>query len=491
MVPIRLFMGATPATRLERLLNFPLVVAAVFALLVRCMLPTSMADPDIWWHLRNAEALFRTHSFLVKDSYSFTAMGAPWINHEWLAEIPFYLGWRAMGERGVVLVMVLAIEAVMLGVFYLAYRRSGSIKAAALVSAIAALLATVSFGPRTLLFGWLCLVAELIVLERFRSDERAIWVLPALFAIWVNTHGSWMIGMVLLCVFIACGAVRMNAGSIANAAWTPVQLRKLMVAAFLSLGALFVNPYGWRLVAYPFNLAFHQQLNIANVEEWRTLDFHSIRGRLFLVCLASFFLLQLVRRRRWALHEVAFLFIGLYSAMAYSRFLFLAAILVMPLLAKDIPGLGPSPLRRNRPMLNAALLSALALLTVFYSPASRKLSAEESKFPVSALPYLRDFHPRGNVFNEYAWGGFLEWNTRQIPVTIDSRVDIFEYNGTLKDYLDATALKNTNDVLNKYKIRYILFGRDAPMVSFLMQTPAWKIDYEDQTTIVLERTTPL
>jgi hypothetical protein len=479
---------AAKTTRLERLLCFPLVVAAAFVALVYCMVPASMADPDIWWHLRDAESFFHLHKFLTMDSYSFTAMGAPLINHEWLAEVPFYLGWRVMGERGVMLVTVLVIEAVMLGVFYLAYRHSRSIKATALVSAIAAMFATVSFGPRTLLFGWLCLVVELLVLERFRSDERVIWVLPALFTVWVNTHGSWLIGMVLLCVFIAFGAVRVSVGSIENAAWTPMQMRKLLVATCLSLGALFVNPYGWRLVVYPFNLAFHQKLNIGNVEEWQALDFHSLRGRLLLVCLASLFVLQLVRRRTWSLHEIGFLFIGLYSGILYSRFLFLAAILAMPLMAKDIPGLGPSTSRRNRPWFNAALLLALVFLAVFHSPASRRTDAAEAKFPLQALPFLSGFHPDGNVFNEYIWGGFLEWHARQIPVMIDSRADIFEYNGTFKDYLDATALKGTNDVLNKYKIRYILFERDAPMISFLLQTPAWKVDYEDRTTILLERT---
>jgi hypothetical protein len=378
----------------------------------------------------------------------------------------------------------------MLGVFYLAYRRSKNIKATALVSVIAALFSTISFGPRTLLFGWLCLVVELIVLERFRSGEsggRAIWALPPLFALWANLHGSWLIGMVVLLVFIACGSVRVSVGAIENAVWTPAQLRKLIIAACLSMCALFANPYGWRLVAYPFNLAFHQQINIANVDEWRALDFHSLRGRVFLLCLAALFLLQLVRRRRWALYELALLFIGLYSAMSYSRFLFLAAILAMPLMATGIPGLGPSQPARSRPLLNGVLLLALIPLAGLRLPAPTDDRAAEL-FPLQALPTLHDFSPQGNVFNEYLWGGFLEWNARRIPVMIDPRADIFEYNGTFKDYLDTVQLRDTNEILKKYKIRYVLFERDTPLVSFLLQTPTWKIDYEDGTTVLLERT---
>jgi hypothetical protein len=108
-------------------------------------------------------------------------------------------------------------------------------------------------------------------------------------------------------------------------------------------------------------------------------------------------------------------------------------------------------------------------------------------FPNAALVSLRDFRPQGNVFNDYLWGGYLEWHLRQIPVLIDSRVDIFEYAGVFKDYLDAVRLQNSLAILDKYKIRYVLFEQDAPLVYLLKQTHAWKIDYQDKTTILMER----
>ncbi|HEV2274922.1 MAG TPA: hypothetical protein VGR96_12200, partial [Acidobacteriaceae bacterium] len=470
------------------------------------------ADPDIWWHLRNAEYQVLSHSFIVRDMYSFTAAGMPWINHEWLAELPFYFGWRLLRARGLYLVTLCAIEVILLGVFRLACRKSESLRASVAVTAVASVLATVSFGPRTLLFGWICLVAELLILDRFfdarffedrfLKDERLIWALPPLFLLWVNTHGSWLIGMVLFTLFILSGSFSLSLGAIENVAWTRSQRRKLAASWCLSLGALFVNPYGWRLVVYPFDLAFHQRLNIANVQEWESLDFHSPRGRIFLGSLILFFLLQLIRRRIWAPYELAFLAVGVYSSFTYSRFLFLAGILVMPLMAKDLAGLGaclraarrlPSPDRpaRNRPWLNAALLLILALWAVHRFPReSRLMGSQSAKFPQTALQYLSGFHPRGNVFNDYLWGGFLSWNTRQIPLLIDSRVDIFEYKGVLRDYLDATRLRNTLAVLDKYKIRYVLFAKDTPLVYFLSHTGSWKVDYQDHNTVLLERAAP-
>jgi len=41
-----------------------------------------MRDPDIWWHLRNAQTLLTTHHFIRQDTYSFTTFGQSWINPE-------------------------------------------------------------------------------------------------------------------------------------------------------------------------------------------------------------------------------------------------------------------------------------------------------------------------------------------------------------------------------------------------------------------------
>ena len=72
-----------------------LLAAAIFGFSVK-----QIAEPDIWWHLRNAAYLFLHHSFPSVDSYSFGAAGSPWLNHEWLSEIPLYLGFKTMGLRG-------------------------------------------------------------------------------------------------------------------------------------------------------------------------------------------------------------------------------------------------------------------------------------------------------------------------------------------------------------------------------------------------------
>ena len=475
---------------LEKTFSFSNLLALLSLAFASIFLPHTIEDPDIWWHLRNAQLQLHTRSFLTSDTYSFTARGAEWINHEWLAEIPFYLGWRIAGAQGVLAITALLLAMIFIGVFYLALRHSKSPPVAFLCTLVSVFLSTVSFGPRTLLCGWLCLIIELLLFDHLLSleaphAERIVWAFPLLFGLWVNLHGSWLIGFVLLVVFAAAGCIRCEAGALHNPILSKPLRKSLLLSTAASFGALFLNPYTYRLVLYPFDLAYRQKLNIASVEEWATLDFHTMRAHCLFLVLALFVGSLLFRRRNCALYELAFLFIGVYAAFTYSRFLFLAAILVLPILAKDF-ALWSTPRRApDRPLLNAGIMVSVLLLAAAWQ--RTPMPAGVPSYPDRALPYLRALEPHGHVMNDYLWGGYLAWHTPDTPVFIDSRVDIFERNGVFRDYLDATRMVNTLAILDKYKIDYVLFRADAPIIYLLEHTQGWRTDYRDPSTVLLER----
>lgn len=472
------------------MLSFPTLLGGLILAFLSLFLPFTIADPDIWWHLRNAQLQLASHTLFTHDVYSSTAAGTPWIDHEWLSEMPFYIVWRLGAEQGLRLLTFATLALICIGIFFLSYLYSANIRSAFVCTIVSIFFSTVSFGPRTLLFGWLCLVAELLLIQLYQSapasvQTRYACILPVLFLLWINLHGSWVIGIVVFLAWLGAGCVRCDTGAIASRRWSAHQLKTLLFAGAASCGALFINPYGWRLVAYPFDLAFRQKLNIASVEEWRTLDFHSPRGKAFFMLMALVVLANLVRPRKWALYEVALVAIGTYSALTYSRFLFLAALLAIPIFAKDFSLWIPARPSPDRPWLNGGILVALCFMAISWQRSSAEPVNPE--YPTRALGYLKEFHPRARVFNDYLWGGYLIWNTPQIPVFIDSRVDLFERNGTFKDYLDAIHIVNSLAILDKYDIGYVLFRRDTPLVYLLSHNPAWKIDYQDETTVLLER----
>jgi hypothetical protein len=75
-----------------------LVVSALAVIFSR-----TIADPDLWGHLRFGLDTLRAGAIIQHDPYSYLTAGERWINHEWLAEALFAFAWLAAGVPGLVL----------------------------------------------------------------------------------------------------------------------------------------------------------------------------------------------------------------------------------------------------------------------------------------------------------------------------------------------------------------------------------------------------
>jgi hypothetical protein len=474
---------------LRAVFSFPAMLTVLLITVVFTMARGGLGDPDIWWHLRNAEYLLNHHQFPRQDLYSFTVAGHLWINHEWLAELPYYLVWRARGLWGIKTLVLGLLEAIFLGLLYLCYKASGNFKGSVVACCSSVFLGVVSFGPRTILFGYAYLIALLIILERFRRQGRApLWLIPPLFCLWINTHGSWSLGLIVFGVIVAAGLVEGRWGRVEAERWTPSQLRKLVVIGLASVTALFVNPFGYRLVLYPFDLAFRQKVNVSHVAEWMSVDFHDIRGKIALVLLIGLLLSALLRDCRWALAELGLVLFALYCGLTYIRFLFLLGIVAAPALAKILDFLPPYRPEIDKPLLNALFIGVMVTGMARYYPTTPALEhSVAQQYPAEVLSFLSSHAPTGPMLNDYLWGGYLGWNDRNLKVFIDSRVDIFEYSGVLQDYLDLMALKKPQSILDKYQIRYVLFPPDQPLTYVLEHDRGWKVVTKNQVSVLLER----
>ncbi|HEY4355659.1 MAG TPA: hypothetical protein VGN16_07935 [Acidobacteriaceae bacterium] len=485
----------------QRIFSFPTMLGGAL-LLTLFLLASSpnrsgraLSDPDIWWHLANAKYLVTTHHFIRQDFYSFTLSGTRWLNIEWLAELPYYFAFHAFSYTGLYLMTMVLASAIVLGTYWLAWLRTGDVKASFATGWIAVFFASVSLAPRMLLFGWLLLVVQLLIEQLFRKGRDYTWAMPVVFALWINLHGSWMIGFVLWLVWVGSGFVRGRWGAVVAIPWTPQQRKKLLIVTAVSLAALLLNPYGWRLVAYPFDMAFAQAENLKQIAEWATIDFHGLRGKFVMGVLFLMVVLNLVRRRRWPLSELLMALIVVYSGLTYSRFLFMAGIVLAPMLAVDLGWgvrwlLGGYDPKTDGVGRNVAALAVLGAVIVYTIPpvAAMHVGAMDS-FPEQALPRLAQIPASARIFNHYEWGGFMIWNQPQHHTFVDSRTDIFVHAGTLTDYASAVTPFHSLEVLDKYHIDYVFIPHETAMAYLLEQSAGWTVDYKDDLTVIFRRTT--
>jgi hypothetical protein len=461
-----------------------LLVAAIFAFSVR-----AIAEPDVWWHLRNARYLLQYHSLPRVDTYSFTAAGFPSLDFEWLSEIPFLLGFKAMGLQGILAVYFAILVLIYIGVYYLACRAGADCKNATVATLLAILLGVVSVGPRMLLFGWLCLVGLLIVLDRFRETGKGLWMLPPLFALWINLHGSWVFGVVVLVVTIASGLVRGEWGLVVARRWSPVELKKLLLALAASLAALFVNPFGYKLVLYPFDLLFRQKDVMQHLEEWQSVQFTGGTGKLALIMIFALPAAALFCRRRWRPDELILMAFALWASLSHMRFLFFAGLIAVPILAPCLTLFPPYDRKLDKPWLNGGIMAAIVGSLIFFFPSTAELQQQVSeKYPLAALAFMQQRHLGGRIFNNYGWGGYMEWNAPELKPFIDGRADIFIYNGSFDDYVNANLIQKSFEILDKYRIDYALLEPDQPLSYLLQHSPAWQPIYSDKVAVLFERT---
>jgi hypothetical protein len=475
-----------------RVFSFPMMLATALVGMVFVHARNFIVDPDLWWHIKVGETILSTHHWPTTDPYSFTVTGQPWLAYEWLGEILLGTAHSIGGVPALDLLLIVLGSAIMLALHALMTVRSGNSKAAFVGAAVLFFLASVSFSLRPQMLGYLFLILTLIALERFRQGKSAaIWLLPVIMLLWVNTHGSWIIGMGTIFVYWMSGLWKFQAGALQAAPWTEHERRTISFVFLLCTAVLPITPYGTRIAASPFEFAFSLPLNIKSIDEWQPMPFNMFGGKMFLVLLLAMILIQVVGQFKWRLEELALFLFGVMMACLHVRFLLVFVPFFAPVLASILARWVPRyEATKDKFALNIAVMFAICAAMVHYFPSRTKLAEDVRKtFPVGAVEYMRGHSVPDPIFNNYGFGGYLVLSVApQRKVFIDGRGDVYERGGILADYLHISRLRpGALTVLDNYGVETCLIGRDEPLATTLLASPAWQKVYSDDVSTMFVR----
>ena len=461
---------------------------SLIALEISVLSVLRIAEADIYFHLRNAQELLTGHSFLHSDSYTFTSAGAPLVNFEWLSELPYYFAFRAWNLRGLLAVYMIALWIVFAAMYYLALRRGANSGDATMVTMAAVLLGSYSFGPRMFQFAWLCLAALLLALDHFERTGRGLWSLPLIFVLWINLHGSWVFGFVVLGIYIVSGTVQGQWNNVVARRWTPDELRKLLIACAASLVALFANPYGYKLVWYPFELLYRLSSIREVAPEWQSVDFHTFWGKLALLMLVALLLSIWFSPKPWPLRDVLLALFAVCMSLLHVRFLLFAAMVLVPILSPRLGMFAPGETQHHKPWLNLSLAVIVFGLIVWSYPRNTQLQKTiDTQFPHDALTFIQQRHITGRLLSWGGFSGYIEFFAPEVKTFADGRLDIFVYNGVLSDYLKINSIDSSFELLDKYKIDYVLYPVDRQLTYVLNHSVGWHVIYQDKVVKLFQR----
>lgn len=469
-------------------LTLPHLLLAAGLIAIGAMAARYAADSDTWWHLATGRWILAHGQIPSIDVFSYTQAGADWHIPGWPAQILLFGVYALAGDLGLSALAALVVVGAFAAVAAAAPGEQPFVRVVVLL--FAAVVSSIYWAARPALFS-LLFAALYVLLLKEPMSKRALLGLPALMAVWANTHGGFAIGFILIALAAAGHGLRWVIGRSKDDGRAIVRLALIGVA---STAAACLNPYGAEMLAYPFKTAGLQALGLY-IQEWQPLDLSTPLGMAFIGWLAVAALAALINWRRTDLPALA-LFAGTaVMALTASRHVPLAALTGVPVLTaalsamasrmRSLDGLGR---RAGSPTLNAIVLGAVAVLAVVRwlassTPASLPIDSP-MRPPSAAVAAMTEQDLPGPIFNSYDFGGYLIWALPDRPTFVDGRTDLYpvelfgDYVTIERGGADALA------VLNRYGVRTAIVRAHTPASDLLAAAPAWRAVHIDDVAAV-------
>lgn len=493
---------------------FPLAASVVMIVIVSHRL---IMDGDPLWALATGRWIIAHHAVPKVDPFSWTALGGPWVAHEWGYDTLMYLlvGW--MGYYGLMLLTWAGLAGFYTFLWLLCRQEEKNTQVTVMVFTIAASFSGMFIMARPQVFSYFFFAAFLYILT-WRKDWR--WSLPILTLFWVNLHASVVLGVIM--VVFEC-VMRF---------WLERD-RLLWPVAGVTFLASLVNPNGLGLWHYAIWLSTNPWNRM--IAEWRPPDFMS-RALLypyiavFLTLGAAFYLHEKgfpgnQDKRRFtvlALYLCVFSYQSITQVRYFPYLLVIWAVMLLRVMPKEfiepVESVGGptsngkvpvvqqptspetslhDPLCPVSERINRAArknfwrvdvpLVLLSLFAVCYGvitfpgkSIAANLSPEVA--PIGAVRYIETHGLTDHLFNYYAWGGYLIY--QGIPVFIDGRADVYlASTHVFQDYVRTTKMKVDPDaVFEKYGVKTVLTPKDMPLARYLeAERQKWNVAYRGKT----------
>lgn len=447
-----------------------------------------MIDTDVWFHMKAGQVITETSQFIYKDIFSYTAYGREWLYHEWLFGVVSYHLYSLLGVNGLIIGKAVLLILAFIIIYKTMRLRDVNPYLASFVLTVAVLAARFRFTERPHIFKFLFVVAFIYILDLYRLKGRnRLWLLPVIQLLWTNIHGSFILGPVIIAVYLF------------SEAFTEKRLELKGLAAILILTSLttLINPYGLKLLF--FSLGFGEKQVLASITEWeptRSRDFYGAFGFLFAAGTASF----VFKYKKTEVVDLIIFGIFAYLSIKAIRFTALFSLAAAPIVAGNLQSLHTYNFRYSTIRKLAAILSSLAIIGFFFIHEFRRNPVlvfglgQGQAFPQKAVDFLNKVRIDGNMYNSYAFGGYLIWSGYpERKVFVDGRAEVYgqEFQNA---FISGSSINKWFEAINRYDINYAVIAYSAggldPVGKRVADDPNWVLLYWDDAARIYVQNIP-
>lgn len=489
-------------------LRFPELPSLLFIYLVIGLLSIRQSfllnDLDVCWLIRTGELILQTGNLPESDIFSFTYYGKAWVLYQWGFEI-FLGGLHLLAGLGGVIFGVTILIALAYSLLFNFLLRTG-IHRGICIGLVSLTMLANSFHwlarPNTASI--LFYITLITILENYRNfPNRRIFLLVFLFIFWANIHLGFIFGLLVLFIYALWAFLIPNNF---RPSWNRKDYKLLFVFT-LCLIATLINPYGFQLFSYLWDLSQATNMN-AHIGELHSPNFHSPRHFAFIIQLILLFWFGGINYSGKTLFLTIMcitLIMGLYSARHIPYFSVPASIHI----AYSLKGkegelkklLFSSNFKNGWGWGFTVFFLCFIWVILIYRFRPEFYYFSEKKIPIGATKYFESVIDDNEKINILSTGAGGQWNDYflyrfypRVRVFIDTRFDMygdtfFKNYLTLRNNLkcDLSSLKAWDIdflVLKKNKkiesqINLLLEPLDRPLA-----VPPWKLVFEDEQAII-------
>ena len=448
------------------------------------------ADPDLWGHLKFGEAAWMQKALPSTDPYSYTAQGLPWVNHEWLSEIIYYLIYASLGSTGL-LIFKLALGLFILQLLaslYFAKENNAFIFLVTFMLLVPVM--APGFMTRPHLFTFFFLTLLVVLLQKFFDGNRkALAWSPFLMLVWANCHGGVLAGIGIF------GAVAVLEG--VRFLFTGEKHGRVLLGYFaLSCLALLINPDGYKLGVF-----FFESLSVPrDIGEWDPVLLTGNTHLEFKI-LAGLFAASLLVPGRKRLWEILIISLTILYAFKHQRHTVLAAIVMIPYLSLKMAELArrfqfEGTLIRLSSPVHVVLKSGLVVVIAVhlfagltkYQASDFKILVEPGRYPTYAAQFLHANEINGNLLVPFDWGEYFIWKLPESRVSIDGRFRTVYPEKIIRQHRAFdSGQKEGKVLLEDYPTDLVVIRKSNPNRNTMEKETGWLKIYEDLTSRIYIR----
>jgi hypothetical protein len=502
-----------------------IILATLIFAISSLFLLRNIYDPDFFWHIKTGEWIWQHKSFPSGDPFAYTSPGHHTSREHfiltsfWLSQVTYHLYYLAGGLAGIAFLRFLIAGALLYAMWK---RRHGDniIYMGLMLIFLTCFLKQFPIErPQVfsfLFFAILLYMLEIIKGKSHQSRGRLIFFLfPVLMLIWANMHPGFIVGQATIILYIIMEGIKFL-----HPSFSPIEkqdYKRLCLAAASGIIFSLINPNTYQVWQeyWTYNVPVEHwnlgadYLSSVNPDYMSSIQYflwsYDYTVVLYWLILILTIAAIVANLRKTDITDLTLLISTGFASFFTARYSFFFMAAALPVVARHFS--------RDRVLkFSRVVIPAIALFSgIFFSWEERinieslrsGLKIDNYLCPVSAADFIISSDIRGNMYNVYAWGGYLIW--RLAPgrqVFIDPR-DIFEDIGRESFIMDnanrdeIAGMPIWKDIVRARGIEYIVIpiarvtGAVVPLFSALMQNDEWLPVFCDINAVIFVKNSPV